>query len=139
MAKAQKDLSRKSKGSERRRKARAKLARIHEKVANVREDHLHQESARLVANSRIIATEKLNNWLKENNHDARYMTLFSKFSLSRHAYEQIDKIVFVDKYDIINFQKYIIVSFSNTHFINLTRLKTSGAFFTDQKLSVAIW
>ncbi len=60
LVKAQRDLSRKKKGSERSKKAKAKLVRIHEKVANVRENHLHKESAELVANSRIIATEKLN-------------------------------------------------------------------------------
>ena len=60
LANTQKILSRKKKGSERRKKAKAKLAKIHEKIANVREDHLHKESSKLVANSRIIATEKLN-------------------------------------------------------------------------------
>lgn len=57
---AQKSLSRKKRGSKNRAKAKEILLRRHEKLACKRQDFLHQESARLVASSKFIATEKLN-------------------------------------------------------------------------------
>ena len=57
---SQKELSRKKKGSENRRKAKLKLGRVHEKLANKREDHLHKKSAQIVGCAKYIATEKLN-------------------------------------------------------------------------------
>lgn len=57
---AQRNLSRKKRGSKRRNKAKQKVGRIHEKIANQRMDFLHQESAKLVKRSGLIATEKLN-------------------------------------------------------------------------------
>lgn len=56
---AQKDLSRKKKGSRNRRRAVCRLSRIHERIANQRGNFLHQESARLVAGASLIATETL--------------------------------------------------------------------------------
>ena len=60
LKKSQKDLSRKKKGSNNRKKSRIKLVKIHEKLANKREDHLHQKSAEIIKFSQHIATEKLN-------------------------------------------------------------------------------
>lgn len=45
---AQRELSRKKKGSINRGKSRSKVAALHEKVTNKRHDFLHQETARLV-------------------------------------------------------------------------------------------
>jgi putative transposase len=53
-------LSRRKKGSANRLKAKCKLVRIHEKLANKREDHLHKKSAQIVRSCRLIATEDLN-------------------------------------------------------------------------------
>jgi len=56
---AQRDLARKKKGSNNRHKAKAKVAALNAKVANRRNDFLHQESARLISKVALIATEKL--------------------------------------------------------------------------------
>ena len=56
----QRILSRKKKGSANRQKAKRKLCVVHEKLANKREDHLHQESADVVKQAQLIATVKLN-------------------------------------------------------------------------------
>ena len=53
-------LSRKKKGSNRRDKARIKVARIHEKISNQRKDFLHKLSNRLVSENQAIFTENLN-------------------------------------------------------------------------------
>lgn len=59
LAKLQRQLSRKTKGSKRREKARIKLARMHEHVANQRKDMLHKLSTSLVRNYDLIAIEDL--------------------------------------------------------------------------------
>ena len=46
---------------------------------------------------RDYAIDNLNEWLKENNKDQRYLTLFDKVSVSRKAYEKIEKIIDQDR------------------------------------------
>jgi len=41
----------------------------------------------------IYSTEQLNQWLKENKKDKRYLTLFDKISVSEKAREKINKII----------------------------------------------
>ena len=55
----QRQLSRKTKGSNRREKARVKVARLHEKIFNQRNDTMHKLSTKLVRNYDFIAIEDL--------------------------------------------------------------------------------
>ncbi len=59
LAKLQRQLSRKSKGSNRREKARIQVARLHEYIANQRNDMLHKLSTGLVRDYDLIAIEDL--------------------------------------------------------------------------------
>lgn len=59
LAKAQRALSRKRKGSRNRAKARLGVARIHARIADRRRDHLHKLSTRLVRENQVIAIEDL--------------------------------------------------------------------------------
>lgn len=59
LARLQRQLSRKSKGSKRREKARVKVARLQEHVANQRNDTLHKLSTQLVREYDLIAVENL--------------------------------------------------------------------------------
>ena len=59
LARFQRQLSQKSKGSSRREKARIQMARLHEHIANQRVDMLHKLSADLVRNYDLIAIEDL--------------------------------------------------------------------------------
>jgi len=59
LAKLQKELSRKSKGSNNRNKARIKVARLHEKISNQRQDFLQKLSTKLIKENDIICTEDL--------------------------------------------------------------------------------
>ena len=56
---AQKSLSLKQKGSRNRDRARVKVARIQQKIANCRKDHLHKVTTRLVQENQLIAVESL--------------------------------------------------------------------------------
>src|SRR5207245_822346 len=56
---AQRRVSRKSKRSRRRQKAGLVLARLHERIRNIRHDHAHQLSRWLVSNYGLIAVEDL--------------------------------------------------------------------------------
>jgi putative transposase len=59
LKKAQKALARKQKGSSNRYKARLKVARAHEAIANARKDFLHKLTTRLVRENQTIAVEDL--------------------------------------------------------------------------------
>lgn len=59
LARLQRELSRKSSGSNRREKARIKVARQHEKIANQRTDNLHKITTELVRDYDVIAIEDL--------------------------------------------------------------------------------
>lgn len=60
LARLQRLLSRKVKGSNRRNKMRIKVARAHEKIVNQRTDFLHKLSHRLVSENQAIFAEGLN-------------------------------------------------------------------------------
>ncbi len=59
LKKAQRVLSRRKKGSNRRLKARKKVFRIHQKIANQRLDFLHKLSTRLISENQVICLEDL--------------------------------------------------------------------------------
>ncbi|QSE82920.1 RNA-guided endonuclease InsQ/TnpB family protein [Rhodococcus koreensis] len=59
LAKAQRMLARKQKGSRNRAKARLKVAKIHGRIADRRRDYLHTLSTRLVRENQVIAIEDL--------------------------------------------------------------------------------
>jgi putative transposase len=60
LAKAQRKVSRKQKGSNNRRKAQVKVAKIHRKIARQRYDYLHKASTMICKNHAIICIEDLN-------------------------------------------------------------------------------
>lgn len=59
LARLQRALAKKKKGSKNREKARLKVARQHEKVANQRRDFQHKLSKRLVVENQVISMEDL--------------------------------------------------------------------------------
>jgi len=59
LRKAQKDLSRKVKGSNRYNRQKLKVAKIHEKITNSRMDNLHKISTELVSKYDLISIESL--------------------------------------------------------------------------------
>ena len=69
LANAQRILSRRKKGGSNWNKQRIKVARIHEKITNARNDYLHKISTEIVKNHDIIGMEDLsvNNMLKNHN------------------------------------------------------------------------
>ena len=60
LKRAQKALSRKRKGSKNRSKAKLRVAKIHQKISDIRRDDLHKLSTRLVRENQTIAIEDLN-------------------------------------------------------------------------------
>jgi len=59
LALLQRRLSRKKKGSNNRRKAKTKVTRLHDKIANQRKDFLHKASYGIVQKYDLVAVEKL--------------------------------------------------------------------------------
>lgn len=60
LAVKQRIAARKKKGSNRRRKANKIVARVYEQVSNVRQDHLHKLSRKIVDNNQVVVVENLN-------------------------------------------------------------------------------
>ena len=59
LAKEQRKLSRKKKGSNNRKKQKIKVARVYEKIANKRKDHLHKVAAKIISENQVICAETL--------------------------------------------------------------------------------
>ncbi|MFJ9381720.1 RNA-guided endonuclease InsQ/TnpB family protein [Streptomyces sp. NPDC101455] len=59
LARAQRELSRRAKGSANRAKARERVARVHARIADRRRDHLHKLTTRLVRENQTVVIEDL--------------------------------------------------------------------------------
>jgi putative transposase len=103
LAKAQRKLSRRVKASRNYYKQKLKVASIHEKISNQRNDFLHQESRRLVNDYDIISVETLdltemmkNKYFSKKISDISYNKFVSYLS---YKCEEAGKILYkVDKY-----------------------------------------
>lgn len=69
LAKLQRRLAKKTKGSNRRKKARLQVAKLHAKITDSRRDFLHKLSTRLINENQVIAIETLavSNMLKNHS------------------------------------------------------------------------
>jgi len=69
LAKLQRQLSKKQKGSSNFKKHRVKIARLHEKITNIRKDFLHQHSSKIINENQVIISEDLqiSNMVKNHN------------------------------------------------------------------------
>src|SRR5919112_1588896 len=68
LARAQRELSRKAKGSNNRAKARLTVARVHARITDRRRDHLHKLTTRLVRENQTIVIEDLTVHTMVKNH-----------------------------------------------------------------------
>lgn len=69
LAKAQRKLANKQKLSRNRNKQRIKVARLYEKIKNIRKDYLHKISHRIINENQVIVSENLqiSNMMKNHN------------------------------------------------------------------------
>ena len=100
LAKLQRDLSRKTRGSSNYNKQRIKVARLHEHISNQRKDFLHKVSTQLIKDHDIICLEdlKVSNMLKNHKlarsiSDVSWSTFTSYLNYKSVWYgKQISKI-----------------------------------------------
>ncbi|GIM30361.1 transposase [Clostridium polyendosporum] len=81
LLKAQRRLSSKTKGSKNFYKARIKLAKVHERIANCRLDFLHKLSSRLISENQVICLENLK--VKSMLKNSKLSKLISDVSWSK--------------------------------------------------------
>ena len=68
LAKAQRAMARKRKGSANRANAKLRVARVHARIADRRRDHLHKLTTRLVHENQVLAIEDLTVLNMQRNH-----------------------------------------------------------------------
>ncbi|HLR28939.1 MAG TPA: RNA-guided endonuclease TnpB family protein [Paenalcaligenes sp.] len=96
-------LSRKQKGSANRKKAKARLAKLHARAANIRRDSLHKLTTRLTQHHSIIGIEDLNvSGMVKNRHLARAITDMGFFEFRRQleykAAMRGNQVVIIDRW-----------------------------------------
>ena len=104
IARLDRQMRKKVKGSNRRRKARVRLARAYERITNQRKDFLHKLSTRLVDENQTICLEDLNVQGMQKNHclaggigDAAWSELVS---MLKYKSEWVGKnLVFIGRFD----------------------------------------
>lgn len=69
LTKLQRKFAKKKKGSKNKHKHRVKIARLHEKIANIRKDNLHQVSSQIIKENQLIFSEDLNVKGMVKNHN----------------------------------------------------------------------
>ncbi|MDJ0742699.1 MAG: RNA-guided endonuclease TnpB family protein [Xenococcaceae cyanobacterium MO_167.B27] len=100
---AQKDLSRKTKGSNNRNKARLKVAKIHASIKDARTDFLHKLTTKLIRENSLIAIEDLairnmvrNHKLARSISDAAWGEMFRQLEYKCEWYGR--KLVTIDRF-----------------------------------------
>ena len=78
LAKEQRKLSRKKKGSNNRAKQKIKVAKVYERIANKRKDHLHKVTTKLINENQVVCAETLNvSGMMKNHHLAKSIAMQS--------------------------------------------------------------
>ena len=103
LAKAQRALAHKKKGSKNREKARLKVARIHARIADRRRDHLHKITTNLIRENQAVMIEDLavrnmvrNHSLARAISDASWAQLRSMLEYKAEWYDR--EVVAIDRF-----------------------------------------
>jgi putative transposase len=103
LAKLQRELCRRQLGSANRNKTKLKLAKVHQRIANIRKDNTHQLTSWLCKNHAVIGLEDLNVFGMMKNHKlAGAVADSALYEIRRQVEYKADwygcKLVFADRF-----------------------------------------
>lgn len=99
LRRANKALHRRQKGSGRRKRAKAKVARIHKRMADIRLDFQHDATAQIAGMASRIGIENLNvRGMVRNRHLARHISDVGFHEIRRQLAYKADKLVEADRF-----------------------------------------
>ena len=103
LARLQRQHSKKIKGSNNSNKARVKVARLYERIVNIRSNHLHQTTHKIVSENQTIILEDLNvKGMMKNRSLAKSIADVSLFEFVRQIQYKSDwygrTVIFVDRW-----------------------------------------
>jgi putative transposase len=103
LARLQRQHSKKVKGSSNREKARVKVARLHERIGNIRSNHLHQITHKIVSENQTIILEDLNvRGMMKNRRLAKSVADVSFYEFARQIQYKSEwhgrTVIFVDRW-----------------------------------------
>ena len=124
LAKEQRKLAKKKKGSNNRNKQRIKVARIYEKIHNTRIDYLHKISHKLISENQVIVSENLSvNSMVKNHNLAKAISDASWYELTRQLGYKAEwndrEYVKIDRFDASS-QLCSVCGYQNTETKNLS-------------------
>ncbi len=139
LAKLQRELSRKTKGSSTWEKARVKVAKLHDRIANQRHNLLHQMTCQLIRNYDVICLEDLQVENMMKNHKLARNIADVRIANQRHNLLHQMTCQLIRNYDVICLEDLQVENMMKNHKLARNIADVSWSEFMKQLTYKAKW